>query len=703
MTAAYAERIDYLNARSSLRAIEDRLLRQRDALLQLTAAQPVDCDALPVALKSILEVSAAALAVNRASIWRYNDDRSAIVCVDLYTAGQGGHDAGARLSAVNFPRYFAAIAESEVVAIEDAEHDPRTAAFADSYLRPFGIRSMMDVPLHLKGDTIGVVCYEQVSEPRAWTTDERAFAIAISNLVSLAFERCERARAESTLALQAAALNAAANAMVITDRNAVVAWVNPAFVDLTGYSADESIGRNIVELLRTGAHDQQFFDEMWETLLAGKVWQGEFSNRKKDGTIFVVDQTITPVRDAAGRITHFVSIKRDLTSQRELEAEYRQAQKMEVVGRLAGGVAHDFNNMLTVINGTAELAMLELSPNHPLNEDLGRILDSGKRAAALTRQLLMFSRRQLTQRQPIEMQGVLENLRTMLQRLIGEDIRLEVAVASDAGSILADQSQFEQVILNLVVNARDAMPTGGTVRIEATAVELHKSLPALKAPAPGRFVKLTVADNGTGMPPEIVAKIFEPFFTTKESGKGTGLGLATVYAIVEQSGGTIEVDSAPSRGTTFSVYLPQVPGGGVVAEAAPPQQRDGTESILLVEDDADVREIARRSLQRAGYRVLTAGDAATAIDLLDHAQQPVSLLVTDVVMPGHGGREVAAMALSRHPEIRVLFTSGYTDDTMLAHGIRENTVHFIAKPYSPQALGHKVREVLDAGATKELP
>jgi two-component system, cell cycle sensor histidine kinase and response regulator CckA len=699
VTIAFAE-LEYARARSSLRAIEDRLMRQRDALLQLTALQVVDCDALPAAFASILEASAAALSVARASIWRYDEHRTAIECADLYEGEDGRHVSGARLLEMDFPNYFRALAESDIVAVEDAERDPRTAEFTESYLRPLAIRSMLDAPLHLKGKVIGVLCFESVDEPRQWTTDEKAFAIAVSNLVSLAFERCERSRAESTLKLQAAALDAAAHAMVITTKDATIVWANRAFATLSGYSIDAVIGRRLDQMMGSMVDGHPVGEAIWDTLLGGKVWQGEVTNRRADGTLCTVDQTITPVRDAAGAITHFVAIKRDLTDQRALEAQFLQAQKMEVVGRLAGGIAHDFNNMLTVINGMSELALEELPRAHPLRHDLERILESGQRAASLTRQLLTFSRKQIVSRRPHAVAGAIGDFRGMLQRLIGEDIRLEAAVAPGTGSILADLSQFEQVLLNLAVNAKDAMPRGGSLKLSAEPRDVAEppagAIPPLR---PGKYVALRIADSGTGMSAHVRERIFEPFFTTKEEGKGTGLGMATVYAIVEQAGGSIAVDSELGVGTTFTVYWPRVAddGAGTRAECADVRP-SGAETILIVEDDEGVRELCRRSLAAAGYAVLAAPDASAATKILSEYTGEIALLVTDVVLPGAGGRELAAVAKAERPRLRVLFASGYTDDTILAHGVRQNTVQFLPKPYSPRALAIKVREVLDLPA-----
>ena len=508
----------------------------------------------------------------------------------------------------------------------------------------------------------------------------------------------ERKQAEGKLPVQSAALNAAANAIVITDRTGTITWINPAFTVLTGYSAEEAIGKNPRELVKSGAHDRAFYKHMWDTIRAGDVWHGEMTNRRKGGGTYAEDVTITPVRDACGEITHFVGIKRDLTEQHRLEAEFLQAQKMETVGRLAGGIAHDFNNLLTVINGTADLVWTKLQERDPLRADLQHIHRAGRRAAELTRQLLAFSRKQIMNPGILNLSTLVANLRSMIQRVIGEDIELLVVPATDLGSVRADPGQIEQVVLNLVVNARDAMPSGGTLTIETRDVELDEAFAAAHPSLhPGRHVLLAVRDTGVGMDEATCLRIFEPFFTTKDSAKGTGLGLSTAYGIVKQSGGTIWVDSERGRGTTFTIYLPRV------EEVADTYQLDrtltmvpGTETILLVEDEEDVLSLAMEFLQSAGYTVLLAGNGEEALRLLDRHEGSVHLVLTDVVMPGMSGRELATRIAAVRPEIKVLYTSGYTDDAILRHGVLDQGTHFIGKPYTAAELTRKVRAVLDA-------
>jgi signal transduction histidine kinase/CheY-like chemotaxis protein len=422
-------------------------------------------------------------------------------------------------------------------------------------------------------------------------------------------------------------------------------------------------------------------------------------NRRRDGTLFWESAVISPVKDASGRVAHFVAVKEDITSRKVLEAELLQAQKMEAVGRLAGGVAHDFNNLLTVISGFTELTLGRLGAGHACEGYLKEVQRASVQAASLTRQLLAFSRRQVLQPAVVDLGGVVANMQKMLRRILGEDVALEVRRARDLAMVLADPGQVEQALMNLCVNARDAMPSGGRLEVVTENADLDgEAARSRPGASPGRYVSLTVRDTGHGMAPEVLAHVFEPFFTTKPQGKGTGLGLAMVYGFVKQSGGYVEVDSAPGRGTAVRVLLPrvEVPSDGAREPPAPAAALRGTETILVVEDQGEVARVMRTSLEEQGYRVLLAGGAEAAARAVGEHGGPVHLLVTDVVMPGRNGREVADLVSERRPGIRVLFMSGYTDDAIVRHGVLEPGVEFLPKPFTPAALCRRVREVLDS-------
>ena len=429
----------------------------------------------------------------------------------------------------------------------------------------------------------------------------------------------------------------------------------------------------------------------------GPNFELEFRFRHKDGSYRHILARGARLLGDDGTPIRLLGSHVDISELRHLQQQFLQVQKMETVGRLAGGVAHDFNNLLTVINGTADLALADLREGDPLRADLQEIHRAGERAASLTRQLLAFSRRQIIKSEVLNLNAVIADMQSMLRRLIGEDIELAFVPGQNVGSVRADRGQIEQVVANLAVNARDAMPDGGRLILETRDVELDE-VHAAEHPSvqPGPHVMLAISDTGIGMDEATRTRIFEPFFTTKGEGKGTGLGLSTVYGIVKQSGGSIWVYSELGRGTTFKIYLPRVQEVAREGRAARPATMvTGTETILVVEDDGALRDLARRILRTAGYTVLTASNGGEALLLLEGHDGPVHLMLTDVVMPGMSGRELAARLADIRPQMKVLYTSGYTDDTILRHGVLNEAVHFIQKPYATAELRRKVREVLE--------
>ena len=471
--------------------------------------------------------------------------------------------------------------------------------------------------------------------------------------------------------------------------------VNSALVRMLGYDSSDQVlqldmGRDVYadtaereRLLDRDTYSDRQYDDVEAT------W------KRKDGRLLQVQLSVRAVRNAASQVDYYETFVRDVTDQRRLQQQLTQSQKMEAIGRLAGGVAHDFNNLLTVITSYSDLVFQDLPPDDPRRDDVDQVRKAADGAAALTRQLLAFSRQQVLEPKVIDLNSVVDNLKKILQRVIGEDVELTTVLTGDLAAVKADVSQIEQILMNLAVNARDAMPTGGKLTIETTNVDYDPERQQ-RSDGSRKFVMLAVTDTGTGMDEATKAKIFEPFFTTKQPGKGTGLGLATVYGIVTQAGGCIWVYSELGHGTSFKIYLPQVDAVATTAAVARVDLPRGTETVLLVEDAAGVRAVATQVLQRQGYRVLEASDGEDALHLAARHQGAIDLVLTDVVMPRVGGRELAERLLAVRPDTRVLYMSGYTDDSVVRHGILEGGVAYLQKPFSPEGLARRVREVLDA-------
>jgi PAS domain S-box-containing protein len=712
-----------------------------------------------------------------------------------------------------------AIREARATIVTDAGADARVGPWRAPLLE-HGLQSIAALPIRCRKGPARVLCVYAPS--RAFVDrDEVALLEELAGNLSFALEAMDSRdalrRSEAALRNLWRAVEQSPASVVITDLEGRIEYVNPQFTRATGYTAAEVLGQN-PRLLKSGRTSPRVYRDLWETITAGGVWQGELCNRRKDGTLFWENATISPVRDERGATTSYVAVKEDVTARRraaedlakseayfrsiiensrdviavldssgvgryaspsvestfgfkpeeivgrsileflhpedqaraaerlqsvvlasggtqnlevrfrhrdgswrtisvlgsrlpseagvsgvvinawditdrlQLEAQLVQAQKMEAVGRLAGGVAHDFNNLLTVIHGYGELLQSALVDDAEQRESVDEIVRAAERATALTRQLLAFGRKQVLETRVLDVGSVLAETEKLVRRLIGEDVEVHVSRPLTLGRVKADPGQIEQVVLNLVVNARDAMTGGGRLTIALADVDLDAPLAAAhdRVP-PGRYVLLSIADSGAGIDAETLPHIFEPFFTTKEKGKGTGLGLATVYGIVRQSGGFVAVETHPGAGTTFRIYLPRCDERSApAAHPASPSPR-GTETVLLVEDEPAVRSLAKAILERRGYDVLEAGTGAGALELLARESRHIHVLLTDLVMPGMDGRELAARVSELRPSARVVFMSGYPADIAT-----DFASAFIAKPFSESSLAATIREVLDS-------
>jgi PAS domain S-box-containing protein len=507
-----------------------------------------------------------------------------------------------------------------------------------------------------------------------------------------------RKKSEEDAVLLATAIEQAAEAIVITDSKGTIAYVNPAFESTTGYSRREAIGAN-PRILKSGQQDAEFYTRMWQAISNGRVWTGHMVNKRKDDTLFEEEATISPVRDDSGKIVNYVAVKRDVTKEVALQRQLLQAQKMEAIGTLAGGFAHDFNNLLQVVLGYSELLLMDSNNTDPGYGDLQRITQAARSGADLVQRLLTFSRKTETKPRPLNLNHQIDRVRKMLSRIVPKMISIDLRLSESLANINADPTQMEQILMNLAVNARDAMPEGGQLTIETQNVVLDEEYcQSHLGPNPGEYVLLSVTDTGQGMDKETVEHIFEPFFTTKQLGQGTGLGLAMVYGIVENHGGHINCYSEPGRGTTFKIYLPAITSALEFEEqSAKPRPRGGSETILLVDDEDSIRELGARVLGTAGYTVLTATNGVEALDLYEKKRDSISLVILDVIMPKMGGKQCLEELLKIDPHAKVLIASGFAVDVSTKEALSAGARGFVPKPYDLQQVLRTVRDTLDSG------
>jgi PAS domain S-box-containing protein len=586
---------------------------------------------------------------------------------------------------------------------DDIEQDPVAASWRDAALER-GYRTMAAFPVLRSGRPVGAFNF-YADIPGAFDVEERRLLEELAGDIGFAIgvheREHERRQAEDERRAAEDRFRQLAEAIQqvfwMTDARGTLLYVSPAFETIFGRSCESLAANPGVWMDAVHPDDRERVEQAAYTRLRHGDYDEVYRITRPDGAVRWIRDRAFHMYDDAGELYRLVGTAADVTEQRHLEEQLQQAQKMEIVGRLAGGVAHDFNNLLTVINGMADLVLAELADDDPNRGDLIQIRLAGDRAAALTGRLLAVSRRQILKPEIVDLSAIVSGLRDMIQRLIGEDVTLVLELADGLASVRADPGQIEQVVLNLIVNARDAMPDGGVVTIETRNVHVDE-IYAAEHPGtrPGPHAMLAVRDTGVGMDESIRRRIFEPFFTTKAQGKGTGLGLSMVYGIVKQSGGSIWFHSEPGHGSRFTIYLPYASGTPVPRPAPPPAAiAHGHETVLVVEDEPPLRELAARILAGAGYTVLQAANGIDALALLAQHADPVHLVFTDVVMPGMNGRELAARLATLRPGIRVLYTSGYTEDAILRHGVLDDPSRFLSKPYTPSVLRRRIREALD--------
>jgi len=571
------------------------------------------------------------------------------------------------------------------------------------------LKAMAGVPLKSGEEVVGVLGVAFLDGGITLNDEQLQLLVQFGELASLALENArlndesrrelsERIKAEASLRKLSVAVEQNPASIIITDTFGIIEYVNPSFIALTGYSFEEAVGSS-PRILKSGETSDEEYKQLWETILAGGEWHGEFHNRKKNGELFWEQALIAPIRDENNVTTHFVGIKEDITARKQLENQLRHSQKMDAVGQLAGGIAHDFNNILTAIVGYASIIHLKLPADSPLKKHAEQIAATAERGATLTQGLLAFSRKHASNPVVADLNEIINRVHQLLLRLISEDIHLEINLEQKGLPVLVDSGQFEQVLMNLATNSRDAMPHGGSIVIATEAVTIDSAFVIARGfGKPGRYAVLTFSDSGEGMEDETVKHVFEPFYTTKELGKGTGLGLSIIYGIIKEHNGYVVCRSAIGIGTVFQIYLPVLDTAPAAMVEKVPEKVDGGQAgglILLAEDDEITRVLGKEILEEFGYAVVEAVDGEDALDKFCALKERISLVILDVIMPKMNGRAAQDAIRKIVPDMRILFCSGYSRDVVARQLGLDDGADYLAKPFTPKELLMKIREVLD--------
>ncbi len=681
-------------AEEEQRATQQRVLLQRNAVNGLIQGETFYQDDLTASLRQLTEIVARTLDVARVSIWRYNRDRTAIQCVELYELAADRHSSGLELTAANYPAYFRAIASTDVIAVSDAHHDPRTSEFSAGYLTPLGINSMMDACVRWQGGVDGVLCHEHIGPQRWWTSDEQTFAVAITNLISLAFERGERMQAEAKLReseerFRQLAEQSSEGFWFAAAHPERITYVSPAFEKISGVPANLLYQDARAWLAVIHPEDGQRVETAYEAALTGRAtrFEAEYRVVLPDGSMRWVLNSGTPIRNSSGEIVRLGGLAKDITERRKLDGQVLRTQRLESIGTLAGGVAHDLNNALAPILMAVELLRAQ-------NPDSAHVVDtiesSAKRGADMVKQLLTFAKGVEGARLLLQPTRLLKEMEKIVRGTFPKNIQLKTHYEPKLQTILGDDTQLHQVLLNLCVNARDAMPNGGTLTLEAENAEIDSTYATTVPDAqPGRYVLWRVKDTGTGIPPEIIERVFEPFFSTKGPDKGTGLGLSTVLGIVKSHGGFVRIYSVVGQGSTFAVYLPvdgSNAGNTCFLAKSEMAYRGKGETILVVDDEAAVREITSSVLTALNFRVVTAADGTEALIRVAENRAELRAVITDLHMPHMDGLSFVRVLRRMLPGAGIVVASGRLDEHHASEFQALGVAAILDKPFTQEKL-----------------
>jgi PAS domain S-box-containing protein len=673
-----------------------RVIRYQATLLDLAK---VDLSDLPVTFPKITEVAAGTLPVDRVGIWLFGEDRAHLVLMDLFKSHEGTHEAGRLLTASQYPRYFSALDQSRLIAADDAATDDRTNEFAEEYLIPMDIRAMMDVPIRLRGTVVGVLCHEHTGSSRRWSLEEQDFAASLADTVSLAMEAHERKNAETALQESEEGYRTlfenSFDTLFATDLKGSFTTLNKAGEDLTGYPRAELIGKNYRDYVSPEVAERIFnaYNTLYRT---GRPLSGlRYSFVGKDGRERTVEGYVT-LQKKGDVVIGFQGALKDITERLRLEHQLIQSQKMEAVGTMAGGIAHNFNNIMVGIMGYSEFLMMSKEPDDPDYKALSIIHEGTVRASELTKQMLSVSRGGQFNLVTVRLNQVIERILPLVTGTFDKSIDVKTHLAPDLMTMEGDVSQIEQCFLNLCINSRDAMPQGGKLIIETKNQTLDDDFVRSHLGAiTGPHVVITISDTGMGISPEIRDHIFEPFFTTKQPEGGTGMGLATVYGIVRSHKGIISVYTEIGRGTTFKLYFPT--SSGEVEERVVPRETNQSvpgATILLIDDEPVVREMWGDFLIQKGYRVITAEDGLEGVERFRGLKDEIELVILDLIMPRLGGRETLAALKKIDPSVRVLVTSGYSENGQAGEVVDLGIDGFLQKPCRLTLLEKQITEIL---------